>query len=348
MPITGGAWCLPSLHPDVPCSFNLGKAVNDTLVADLVLEAHTQGLQIPSGRFMSIEKTLEQQWKAHVATALGGDSPLGLDLILEINSQGLSASIGAVSRISCLRLKPLIDRLNQAQAGLGWWVYDVAHRSTSDALPIYGIDDYANMFCIYNGFDDFSDESVVEYYNDNSEESEIAGVAELKESGYISLWPSDVVEAMGGYSWMCTPRTYNHETKGWDTNPKPQMATLAEVTHFMQNGAAPDIQTIVKDFIVLHEKLESIGDSRWDQANEDGFPLGATCILVWDSSDVPLQIIDEYEQYLLNCGDSSEVHVTLNLRDSSHDAISGFCETLKTYVAMFAAVGKAFSHFEVV
>jgi PRTRC genetic system protein F len=252
-PINGGAWCLPGIHPDIPVVIDTGDLAADAIIARLALEAHAAGVCIPEGEFTTPEDTLKKQWTNYVNSAVGEHSSLYMHMQVHAATDNITVGFEPPGNIEIFRMKPLVEELNAACRGLGWWVVDVAFSACQDRYQIYTpvvVADYLEMNVPGNSF---ADSDVVANFNEW--EGTDLTQAQIQESNEF-FWPSDLIKSVGDHAWMLKRTLYDPKTGRFNPiGKKPYVASLSKARAFAKNSTDPRLKQAVADFILLHEEL---------------------------------------------------------------------------------------------
>lgn len=347
---------MPALHPDIPHVLDMGDKVTEQILANLALEAHAHGVALPGGKFTTIQKTLQAQWNTSIAAACGSQLPLSINLDFSVSPTALKVHISPTGHLAVLRMKPVVDALNKARKGLGWWVFEAASAATQDRYPIYRVQDAAE-FLEYNYYAGahFSDESFIEEYNQGSGGDEDLTREQMEEVGQF-FWPSDLIKAVDGHTWLLArvehdPVTHQRSLLG----TKPYVATLNEVQKFLKGRAPKELKTIVADFLALLHELARpdslMKDAVAPHHEDDEFGterIGASCALVWNDEAMVLDLIQHHEVEMQEHGEYEEIHIEFKADPTNQVSVSRLVQSIKDFVTRHAAIGKAFSHFEVI
>lgn len=336
----------------------MGDKVTEQILANLALEAHAHGVALPGGKFTTIQKTLQAQWNTSIAAACGSHLPLSIHMGFSVSQTALKVQISPTGNLAVLRMKPVVDALNKARKGLGWWVFEAASAATQDRYPIYRVQDAAD-FLEYNHYAGahFNDESFIEEYNQSSGGEEDL-TREQMEQELNFFWPSDLIKAVDGHTWMLARMEHDPAThKRSPLGKKPYIATLNEVQKFLKGRAPKELKTIVADFLALLHELARPDSLMKDTAaphhEDDDYEYGAECIgascaLVWNDEDMVLDLIQHHEVEMQEHGEYEEIHIEFKADPSNQVSVSRLVQSIKDFVTRHAAIGKALSHFEVI
>ena len=328
----------------------MGGGINDMTLAMFSLEAHRHGVGLPGGTFRTVEKTLVAQWDKFIKSLTLSNDPLNVELQFKVEPEALVARVVCESRITTLRLKPLVEALNALQPGLGWWVFDVAARSDRDMFPMYSISGFETLLRTDMWLDSFSDQAVLDRMNECCEEEQT--MEQLKDESSV-LWPSDLIDSVDGHLWMLKVHDLPEEQRACAANQKPSLATLEEVSAFLNSRAPSELVAATKDFLMLHQELErsesqiKLGTREFsEESMYDMETMGASCVLVWDDHALPWDLIEHAEQREMECGEATTTAIQFTATGSTSEDMESFTSMIKDFVTRYAAIGRAFSHFE--
>lgn len=358
----GGAWCLPALHKDIafelPTSSSHGE---HRLMAEFGLQAHASAMPLPSGTFTTITETLRKQLQNYTSKHLSKLAPVKITLTLKvINDHRLAVVVGVQGGVEILRMRSLVESLNAAQDGLGWWVHQVASSAGKDGYPLNYTPRSIDSLREYTGPWGNTDEDFLDNIAAEGAES-YASVEEAREE-LAGAFPSDLDKAVDGHTWMLA--RFDPKTK---RRPKgPRLASTAVVKEFLKNHKQPaKLRAAVADFLALQVELDSTEQSSFKDAlsstddrcapfcdcqEERPTPIGSACIMVWHQHDVLCEIISEFEQREMECGletlDQLILPLDMHNYNDPVDAYNVAIRFIKDLVTRHSAISKAFNHFE--
>lgn len=356
-PIQGGAWCLPSLHPDIPTVLRAAETgLAEKAFAGFALQAHADGVRLPGGRFTTISHAINKQWRALINSSLKDhNSPLNMSMQLHGTDEKITVSIGVPGTLEILRMKALVEALNAAADGLGWWVAELANSAARDYYPIYTLEKTADNFCSNEGTS-LTDADLVETINDREgrDEDDQMNDQELAEA-YCGMWPSDLIDAVDGHSWLFHQQRWDKKTGQHQLiGEKPFIASDADANEFLKrSGGEPHLKAAVQAFAELSIELgrtdSKLKNGSRGEAYEDEYveAIGASCALVWDDSTLLMQCVSHWEVDLQNCGEYTDEHITFSADSMSDEDIGTLIQSIKDFVERHRAISKAFSFFEV-
>lgn len=311
-------------------------------------------MRLPGGKFTTTHKTIQTQFGKYVEAVCGKASPLALHLSITVKGGNIIATVSSSSDGELLRMKPLIEALNSAREGLGWWAYETASSAKQDRYQIYRPQDLYDFLEGTNCFTKFSDQGVIDEYNEMNGES--LTTREEVEAEYQFFWPSDLINSVDGHTWLLDAHEYDEDSrKSVPVGIKPRIASLADAEQFVGDSTSPsELKDAVADLIALHHELHRT-DTRLKNATpadcnecDDYEPeiYGAACILVWDEAGFALELIQHNEVHLME-GESTDSWFEF-ICETSQAGIEELVQSIKDLVRRHAAISKAFQHFEVI
>lgn len=351
-PIQGGAWCLPAFHADIPVAIRAAEiGVAEKAYAGFALQAHADGVCLPGGRFTTISEAIKKQWHGWIQDSLKDHvSPLNMCMLIHGTDETITVTISVPGNLEILKMKPLVEALNDAHPGLGWWAAELAHNAKRDNYPIYTLEGIADFFCSDNSTD-FTDKDFAEALNEREGEKKSF---EERRASHDGHWPSDLIEAADGHSWLFRQRRYVEKTKkSIAIGKKPRIATNDDAKAFLsRKDLDHSLIAPVQAFLALNEELSRkdsnlVGCSNGEESDYEPEKLGASCLLVWNDSDLPFEVIGHYEKYLQDTGEYSEVDIAFSADALSEQDLAKLTQSIKDFVARHCAISKAFSFFEV-
>jgi PRTRC genetic system protein F len=264
----------------------------------------------------------------------------------------IEVQVSNVSHLEILKLKPVIEGLNQQKAGLGWFVYDVIARADSHRYPIYSPGYMASMAEQVWFQGENTDDDVAEQYRGYDAEDATKTVAELKEM-YSHPWPSDLIDAVEGHAWMlCWGYARKTETSAKTKRPKP--CSFRAAKQFAKDpSASKEAKAVVQDALDLIKEIDR-KDSRLPNATgapfEEGYDeyqpiIGASCFLVWNEGEVFLDAAEHFEEDNMNSGEGTEVVYQITADPNVKDQVTELIKTTQDIVIRHAAISRLLRHF---
>lgn len=319
--------------------------------AGFALEAHASGVRLPAGDFTTVKETLLRQLTAYVSKTCDPDEPVRLGFHLDIEEEAIELILHAKDQLEVMVLKPVIERLNEFAAGLGWFVYDAISRA-GGKYPIYD-DSAIRYFCELMWFD--PDQSDTEYADSQlemmGEERNGRTDDEIIEEFTAGYRPSHLLETYAGHEWMLgTHRFINGKRE--QSRKRPRAMTLREVQQLLQQEMPEDLRQVVTDVLALRRQIQrksqTVHDARHEPEGEDGYhgtPYGASCIAVWNWSMFSSELIAHFEECEMNGGESDTVHMRFKADPNDQLSVKELVKSFKDVVAWHSAVGRVLKHF---
>lgn len=329
------------------------RGVSDTAFngAGFALEAHAAGVRLPAGDFTTVKDTLLRQLTAYVSKTCDPDEPVRLGFHLDIEEQAIELVLHTKHSIGVMVLRPVIERLNDFAPGLGWFVYGVIDRA-GGKYPIYD-DSTILSFCEMLWFDpDQSDSEYAEYLLEmNGEVRSDRTDDEVIEEFTAGFRPSDLHKIYAGQEWILG--THRHRNgKREKIRKRPRAMTLREVQQTLQQEMPEDLRQVVTDALALRKQIQrknqKVHDASHEPEGEDGnhgTPFGASCIAVWEWSAFSLELINHFEEYEMNSGESDTLHMRFKADPNDQLSVKELVKSFKDVVAWHSAVGRVLKHF---
>jgi PRTRC genetic system protein F len=327
-------------------------------LASFALQGNALGVPLPAGRFDDPLKTLTQQWSDYIK-ACCGHSILSLGIRIRSGDNEICADIYAEPGIATFRLKPMIEQLNAAKAGMGWFVHDAVKAIGDQRIPIYLPSTMLDLGD-YLWFQDCSTDAEFASRIREEEGGKKRTLAQLKEE-YSHPWPSDLDAAVDGHTWMLGrhywPEHQAKRPKGWR---KPRVPSKAEAKAFAARADVPEeLRRVVADAIGLLEDakkkshpLADIGHLNEDELAElyghyDEYigRIGAMCFVAWDDPEILHEAVSHFEELEMQSSESCEVHFVIRAPHGDEAATDKAVKQLKAVVQRFALASKLLSHF---
>lgn len=354
-PIQGGAWCIPAFHPDIPSVVKTeDTSTFDVWLSQLGLLAYADGVALPRGEFTTVKTAIENQWQSFFNKTSGKAQLVNLTLSIACDEDDYVASIGVNSYINYLAIKKLVEELNTACRGLGWWVTNVAQRVKSLSIPVYDIESWADKYGYMNHMDEFTDQSKADILNEmNLEPGEAErSIQEWKDES-SDFWPSMLMEAAGQHGFLFNQTIWNDKNRTRDPLCKtPFTATSKAALRFTKCKSSPrHLVDAVQAFLTLeHELMRSDSGLKLAEPADrsDGIePIGAAVAIVWNSTELAVDLLGHSEQYAMEGEGCTTDHLMLRVHHKDPENASKMKNFLTDLALLHGALGEAFKHFEV-
>ena len=355
-PLHGGSWVIPGINADVPSILRMHGSLAAKQMASFSLTAHTMGVPLPEGMFINPIDTVNKQWRNYLAANCGLDEPLGLSLYVEFCRDTIKVAVTTASHLNIFRLKPVIEKLNQRQVGLGWLVFGIINSATANGYPIYKIDDMASMASNvwYNG--EGSDEAVAELLREYEGYGPEVTLACLKDENLFP-WPSDLVKAVDGHEWMLGFWDFDTKTnRPIRRGEKPKTCSLKEARTFLkQPRANQTLKAVVSNALALRAELHRKNSKLIDakriiedvvDSETDYYPVvGASCAVVWDQHEQLFEAVEHSEESDMNSGEMTDVIYTFSADPDQESQVTELIQSMQDFVKRHAAISRVLRYF---
>ena len=309
-----GCFALPALSAEIP--FALEQATErKRVLARLALAGEAGGLALPGGMMHTLEEVVAQQWSNYTEalTPRAGEGMKGTPTFLVTDEQ-LQVVIGARPDILTYRLKPVVDPLEAALPGLGWFITSVLDQVQSKGLFCYDM-----PMVVYHldyrltELDEFTDQCFARVvlmeegdydYEPGTPVSDETMEA-LREQ-YVH-WPSDILAAVDGHQHLLGTVSYRPAR---DKRAKGTPVSLAKVKHWLRANAQHPQASCVHAAVALKaavSKRNAADFNFFSNANgSDVESIGAMCFVAWDDPHLLWETASHAEEQAYNCGDVME------------------------------------------
>lgn len=292
-----GLWCLPDISPDVPPSLTSAKEDQQRL-AQFSLQLHKQGVRLLDQEFTTLNAAIAPQI-LNISQLKNLDPqmqlPLRPCLVIEQEEDVRYITLRgcAEANLSVFTLKATVERLNQVQAGLGWYVTNAVQMAHAGSLRLYDpsyFGCYAEMLYFY-GADSDEEFAAMALEGEDPTPEDIAKFLEQ-----TPLTMSRVVESFGGHEHLL----------GWGKSgksPKP-----AQASQIQWESLAPQDAKLLKaaqQFIRQTKKVSRL--TAPFKGRDTGADIGALAIVVWDDPYIGIEIMDASERASYECGEGDEI-----------------------------------------
>ena len=289
-----GLWCLPEIAPDVPPSLTSDKEDQQRL-AQFSLQLHKQGVRFLEQEFTTLKAAITPQI-LNISCLKDLDPqmqlPLHSCLVIEEEEDVRYITLRgcAESNLPVFTLKATVERLNQVQAGLGWYVTEAVQMAHTASLRLYEpsyFGSYAEMLYFYGAE---SDEEFAAMALEG-EEPTPEDIAKFLEDTPLTM--TRLAESFGGHEHLL----------GWGKPAKPAKASLIQ-----WESLAPQDAKLLKaaqQFIRQTKKVSRL--TAPFEERDTSVDIGALAIVVWDAPDFGIEIIDVAERDAYECGEGDEI-----------------------------------------
>lgn len=344
-PLQGGAWCIPSLHPDIPAAIGNESMANRALAQFGVFAHDEKKVRILNENLTTIERAIANQWEKYANRVKGNDlHEIGVSL--EVETDAMTVSICSPRYYDCFAIKATVERFNTLQRGLGWWMFEVMVALKKWGYPISDPETAADNLQTISPCGDFTDADMLK---EIKAMGEVTTMKEAREN--YSFWPSDLTKDYGGHTWMFNAHRYDRKTgKFVLLGKRPQVAKDSDAEAFLRGKFADADKQVVADFLTLTRQLQCSGLSGWTSpvTDEPMELVGTSCMIVWDSRSMSVELLAEAEELLQNCGDCTDIHQTVSVSRLESGWESELFNKVDAVIQLHDAVNGVLRHFTLV
>lgn len=339
-----GSFLIPAIDPAIPPAMSQDANRSRTL-ARLAKAAAAEGIPMPSGEFLNVEDVVKAQWTQHLARFPDGvfEGVRG-EPAISVTDTSLSVVIGARTSLCVYQLKPIVEQLEAAAPGLGWFVQGALQEANYHGHEQY---EMSRATYILDGLhwdmDEFTDQAyarrLLEDQGVAPPEGEIP--VETMESlrADYSFWPSEILDEVEGHDHLLGM-----------SSKKPKRLKPAAAKQWLRQNASHALAEAVRTGLDLIKACDADHERKfvWNGQEDDLDSMGALCFVCWDNPNLLLEAISHYEQNQYNGGQCVEAfarHV-LDLTGPVTDAqLRTFVRAAADYFNRWALLGKLLSHF---
>lgn len=339
-----GIFSLPRLQPEIPLVLTR-SGQRALMLARFVRAAQEIGVPLPEGNFASIEQVAAAQWQSFISTSC---DPRIMDLLagaprIEVTDQHFRFWVDARSNLNVFQEKPVIEALESAKAGLGWYVHDVITGGHGHGLGLYDIEvaTYYGMPYHYHEMDEFTDREYARWIlqDEGRDPSELTDELLKDMRGDYTYWPSDILETLGGHGHLMRATGFKHpkclkqkDVRAWlARNRRHHLAAVVDAALRLDAEWGADKE---RTFCF---SLESGGDS-----------IGAPAFLTWDDPDLLVELIQHHEETIYNGGEGYEAFAVATLSSDAPDRdLRELALASVSYFKRWALLAECLSHFPV-
>jgi PRTRC genetic system protein F len=340
---------LPSVSADVPIAIG-GESLAYQPLAKFALAAESVGMALPGGALNSPIRIVQEQLQNWLDTQIGDNARATLSgsPAIEADRSAVRFFMNASSSLATLRLKPVIEALENVEAGLGWFVVDVIELSNGSGISVYsprqmGYHADHHFLGAQSDLDFLVEMQSLEGAELPTGQEELAAMLNQAKSDY-GLLPSLVLESVGGHRHLL----------GWSTPPgskNPQSMPLSRVKALISQETLPgDLLPCVLDAVELSHLYSVDKDAfmwSYDTGDyEDEEPVGGACFIAWDDPSILMELAEHYEVHHMQSGTALECLCRLAVPASASDKdFRRFAKLICLYFKQWNALGNLLSHF---
>jgi PRTRC genetic system protein F len=348
---TGGLY-IPTLDEVVPARFSKDLQRSQTL-ARFAKAAECAGVPLPSGTFLTIEQVVAEQWTQFLATnyQLGIFDGLAGAPALTVSDERLEFVINSESTLNAFQLKPVVEALEAAACGLGWFVESVLFAASCHGHQMYDLGMVSYMVEVFHyDMEEFSDRGYARALLINNGDAVPPAldaitqemIDELKDQ--YNFWPGDLIEDAGGHVHLLR--------QGHVPGQKsPKVMSERQAAKWLKAHRQHKFAGAVDAAIRLHKALQKdpLREFVWSRHDDETEPLGAMCFLCWEDPTLLFEAVSHYEQNQYNGGEAVEAFArrVADLADATDEDLQDVAVTTVEYFNRWALLGKLLSHFPI-
>lgn len=355
LPAPTGGLFIPSIDEEVPVRFCKDLQRAQTL-ARFAKAAERAGVPLPVGNFLSIEQVVAAQWEQFLTSNFPLDAFDGLAgaPAIGVSDDTLEVVINAESNLNAYQLKPVVEEIEAAASGLGWFIESVLSASTSHGHQIYDMGLVTYMLDVFHGnMGDFSDQGYAHSLLVEQGERDVPALGlipqqtidELKEQ--YNFWPSDLLTEVGGHKHLLRQGTAPGEKM-------PKVMSDREAAKWLKANRGHKLAGAVETAIELRKALKNdpVREFIWFGINDVGDesePMGALCFLCWEDPHLLFEAVSHFEQNQYGGGMAVEAFArrVVNLAEAADEDLRYVAETTVDYFNRWALLGKLLSYFPI-
>lgn len=297
-----GSFVLPQVDAAVPHVLSKGGE-RSTVLARFSRAAAAVGVPLPEGSFSTIEQVVQAQWAQYAATKYPEIDVPGV-LAVVAHDDRLSVIARPVQTLDIFDAKPLVESLELAAPGLGWFVYSCLTQAHAHGVTVYDLEMACSHFLHMHGdLESFTDEAYVEHLRDYEgigiENATPEVIERLKED--FSHFPSDLLKDVDGHAHLL----------GW-SRKRPKHMTRREASMWLSENEYGEHAATVRAALELDKAWARDREcafnlsSLYDPEGYEEYPqsVGAVCWMTWGRPSWGLlsEAIEHYETDAYNAG----------------------------------------------
>lgn len=304
----GGTFVLPDFAPEIqPILGSRGK--QDQALARFALAAEKAGVELPGGAFVSVDKTLTEQWNHYIAASFKepGVNDLAGSPEIFVDDENIGIRVRAESSLNGYRLKPVIDAIESAAPGVGWYVVGVLGKAIGHGLPIYDCNRLgyeAEGYC-YGQTTDRECANELAGYDDDGFDVDSASDDEVAAflADRLEFTPSQVLASVDGHAHLLgwTPPTCKSPRKA------NRRCANAAIKAKVLRGKLEQVVRDALELELLFRRNKKYHFNPSDALPNGGDLIGATCFLSWDEPEFLMELVAHAEENAYNGGEAVEM-----------------------------------------
>lgn len=344
--VSPGSFLIPAIDPEIPVSISQSRRRQQVL-ARLAKATAAKGFPLPQGTYTSIEDVIREQWTQLLKGCLQSDvfanAPAAPTVV--VTDDHLQVVIGSVSQLSLYRLKPVVEKLEAAAPGLGWFVHKVLESASYHGHELYDMRMVAYLLDMHHSdMDEFTDEAyaraVLAYEGEIYPKGPIPPevIEGLREQ--YSFWPSALLEAVDGHAHLLH----------WGAKNKSEIMSASAARKWLSSHKRSSHAPVVSTALQLYRAFKKDKDRAfvWNGGEDETETVGALGFVAWNDPGTLLEAVQHHEEMVLNAGQCEEAFARcrLPLDENLTDAhLRKFVSVSVDYFNRWGLLAKLLSHF---
>jgi PRTRC genetic system protein F len=346
-PAWSGTFTLPRVEPEVPRVIT-NDGARAMVLARFAAAATEVGLPLPEGTYAGIEEVVRSQWAQYIEKTFAAQSFALLHggVSIEVTDERLTMWAVAPNNLEIFQAKPVVEALESACQGLGWFVYRTVTTGHSHGLGLYDMEVAASSGLMYlHDIEKFTDDAyaayIWEFEEGNRPEDFTPDAAKEMRENY-NLWPSEFLAQLDGHGHILHAPGCK-----W-----PKMLTSKSAVAWLRSNPDHELAGVVAAAVAVQkewdrDKTHAFCLARADQDDDTDF-IGAPAFIAWDSPELLLELVRHHEEYSYNGGSVIEAfgcaHLSYEKQPSDQD-LRAFASNAMTYFKRWHLLAQCLSHF---
>lgn len=351
-PAATGGLLIPAIDEAVPVQFCKDLQRSQAL-ARFAQAAKRAGVPLPDGDFLNIEQVVAAQWNQflHAKYPPGMFDGLAGQPMVGVSDERLEVVINSETRLNAYQLRYVIEPLEEAAAGLGWFVEETLARATSHGHQVYDMGMASYMLDVFHyDLPEFSDQgyahSLLLQQGDGAPpklgDIAQATIDELKEQ--YSFWPSDLLAEVGGHGHLLRQGAIPGAKR-------PYIMSARKANQWLKRNQGHRLAAVVDVALRLHKAFDKdVGrDFLWNGHEDETETMGALCFICWDDPNLLFEAVGHYEQNQYQGGEAVEAFARriLHLGEASESDMKDLAASAVQYFNRWALLSELLSHFPI-
>jgi PRTRC genetic system protein F len=355
LPASTGGLFIPAIDRAVPVHFSRGLGRTRSL-ARFAQAAERAGVPLPSGDFVTIEQVVSAQWEQFLVSKypLGTFEGLAGSPAIGVSDDTLEVVINSESNLNAFQLKPIVEELEAAALGLGWYVESVLSKATSHGHHIYDMGMVTYMLDVFHGsMDEYSDQGYAHSLLLEEGERDVPALGQIPQETIDRLkeqynyWPSDLLTDVGGHKHLLR--------QGQAPGEKvPKVMSDRQAAKWLKANRGHKLAGAVETAIHLRKALKNdpSRDFVWfgnNDVEDESESMGAMCFLCWEDPQLLFDAVSHFEESQYNGGMAVEAFArrVVYLAEAGDEDLQDVAITTVDYFNRWALLAKLLSYFPI-